>query len=82
MSAPEVYTIAQTPITSHAFSPDRKRESCPPALRCALPDRPAEVAVSLNSNDVAIYTKRGSEWTPTETLAEVRAAAHRSARRA
>jgi hypothetical protein len=46
------------------------------------PDRPAEVAVSLNSNDVAIYTKRGSEWTPTETLAEVRAAADHSARRA
>ncbi|KAJ7746941.1 actin-related protein ARPC3 [Mycena maculata] len=51
--APEVFNFAQTPITCHAFSADRK-----------------QVAVSLNSNDAQIFTRQGTAWTPTETLAE------------
>ena len=31
-----------------------------------------DVAVSLNSNDAQIYSRVGSEWKVTETLAEVR----------
>ncbi|KAF9454603.1 actin-related protein ARPC3 [Macrolepiota fuliginosa MF-IS2] len=50
---PEVFTLAQIPITAHAFSANRK-----------------ELAASLNSNDVRLYTRNGSEWTPTETLSE------------
>jgi len=51
--APEVYNLAQTPITSHAFNADR-----------------SQLAVSLNSNDVQIFTRHGPEWIPTETLSE------------
>ncbi|KAJ6591822.1 actin-related protein ARPC3 [Mycena vulgaris] len=51
--APEVFNLAQTPITCHAFSADHK-----------------QVAVSLNSNDAQIFTRQGSTWTSTETLAE------------
>ncbi|XP_006458019.1 hypothetical protein AGABI2DRAFT_190402 [Agaricus bisporus var. bisporus H97] len=29
-----------------------------------------DIAVSLNSNDVQLYTRKGSDWTPTETLSE------------
>ena len=32
----------------------------------------AEVAVSLNSNDLQIFSRSGADWTPTETLSEVR----------
>ncbi|KAH7889538.1 WD40-repeat-containing domain protein [Phlebopus sp. FC_14] len=53
MSVPEVYSIAQTPITCHAFNADR-----------------SQVAVSLNDNNVQIYTKRGKEWQVSETLTE------------
>ncbi|KAF8651481.1 hypothetical protein AX16_004779 [Volvariella volvacea WC 439] len=51
--APEVFTLAQSPITSHAFSPDR-----------------SQVAVSLNTNNVQIFQRQGSEWAPKETLSE------------
>lgn len=51
--APEVYDLAQTAITSHAFSADRR-----------------QLAVSLNCNDIQIYSKAGQEWSPTETLSE------------
>ncbi|KAF9482825.1 WD40 repeat-like protein [Pholiota conissans] len=50
---PEVFSLAQVPITSHAFSADR-----------------SQVAVSLNSNEAQIFTRQGSEWIPTITLAE------------
>ena len=53
MSTPEVYEIAQTPITSHSFNADR-----------------SQVAVSLNSNEVQVLQKQGSEWKQTETLSE------------
>ena len=49
----EVHNLAQTPITSHVFSPDRQR-----------------LAVSLNSNDVQMYSRNGQEWVPTDTLSE------------
>jgi len=51
--APQVYNLAQTPITSHAFSADR-----------------SQLAVSLNSNDAQIFSRKGAEWIPTETLSE------------
>ncbi|CAK5264790.1 unnamed protein product [Mycena citricolor] len=51
--APEVFNLAQTPITTHAFSADR-----------------TQVAVSLNSNEAQIFTRQGTGWTSTETLAE------------
>ncbi|KAF9469238.1 actin-related protein ARPC3 [Collybia nuda] len=51
--APEIYNLAQTPITSHAFSPDRN-----------------QLAVSLNTNDVQIYSRQGNEWAVAETLSE------------
>lgn len=72
MSAPEVYSIAQTPITCHAFNADHSRTlpSRYPssAHRCHMA---AEVALSLNDNKSQIYVKEGKEWVPTETLAEV-----------
>ncbi|KAH0583701.1 Actin-related protein 2/3 complex subunit 1 [Termitomyces sp. J132] len=51
--AQEIHTLAQTPITSHAFSPDRSR-----------------LAVSLNSNDVQIYSRKDSEFSLSDTLSE------------
>lgn len=33
--------------------------------------RLSEVAVSLNSKDVQIFARQGSDWTSTETLSEV-----------
>jgi len=53
MSPPEVFQLAQTPITAHSFNADRK-----------------QVAVSLNTNDAQIFTRKGSEWALTETLSE------------
>lgn len=53
MSAPEVYSIAQAPITCHTFNADR-----------------SQLALSLNDNNINIYTKRGKEWQVTETLSE------------
>jgi len=53
MSPPEVYSLGQTPVTSHAFNADR-----------------SEVAVSLNSNDVQIFSREGHDWKPSETLSE------------
>ncbi|KAG8993939.1 hypothetical protein FRB94_013042 [Tulasnella sp. JGI-2019a] len=51
MSGPEVYQLAQAPVTAHSFSPDRE-----------------QVAVSLNSNEVTIFSRRGGSWDSTETL--------------
>ncbi|KAG6862049.1 hypothetical protein C0995_007179 [Termitomyces sp. Mi166 len=51
--AQEIHTLAQAPITSHAFSTDR-----------------SQLAVSLNSNDVQIYSRQGSEFVPSDTLSE------------
>jgi actin related protein 2/3 complex subunit 1A/1B len=51
--APEVYNLAQTPVTAHAFNPHR-----------------TQLAVSLNSNDVQIFSRSGAEWTQSETLSE------------
>ncbi|KAJ7578385.1 actin-related protein ARPC3 [Mycena floridula] len=51
--SPEVFNLAQTPITSHAFNSNH-----------------SQVAVSLNSADAQIFSRQGSEWVPTETLAE------------
>jgi actin related protein 2/3 complex subunit 1A/1B len=53
MAAPEVYTLAQLPITAHAFSADR-----------------SQIAVSLNSNDAQIFSRKGNDWQATETLSE------------
>jgi actin related protein 2/3 complex subunit 1A/1B len=53
MPAPVVYTLAQLPITAHAFSADR-----------------SQVAVSLNSNDAQIFSRKGNDWQPTETFSE------------
>lgn len=36
----------------------------------------SQVAVSLNSNDAQIFTRQGTTWTSTETLAEVRSFSH------
>ncbi|KAF8623476.1 hypothetical protein AX15_006260 [Amanita polypyramis BW_CC] len=51
--SPQVYNLTQTPISAHAFSPDR-----------------SQLAASLNSKDVQIFTRMGSDWVPTETLSE------------
>jgi len=51
--APDIFTLAQSPVTSHAFSPDH-----------------SQVAVSLNTKDVQIFSKRGAEWVPTDLLSE------------
>jgi len=53
MSVPEVHSLAQVPITSHAFNEDR-----------------SQVAVSLNTKDIQIFSRKGKDWTSTETLAE------------
>jgi len=53
MAAPEVYSLAQVPITAHAFNQDR-----------------SQVAVSLNSTDVQIFSKVKNDWKATETLSE------------
>lgn len=44
-------------------------ESGSPALPCMI----LEVAVSLNSNDVEIFSKAKGDWKATEILSEVRA---------
>lgn len=72
--APEVYNLAQTPITSHAFSADHKRElrgHCIQFTGYLTQETQSDVAVSLNSNDAQIFSRQGSEWVATETLAEV-----------
>ncbi|PFH54242.1 hypothetical protein AMATHDRAFT_135425 [Amanita thiersii Skay4041] len=51
--APEVSSLAQTPVTAHAFSPDR-----------------TQLAASLNSNGVQIFSRSGADWIPSETLSE------------
>jgi actin related protein 2/3 complex subunit 1A/1B len=73
----EVHNLAQTPITSHVFSPDRQRQS--QLVMFFYPNDDdltihivTELAVSLNSNDVQIYSRSGQEWVPTDTLSEVR----------
>jgi len=53
MSTPEIYSIAQTPITCHSFNADR-----------------SQVAVSLNSSDVQVLSRKGSEWVTSDTLSE------------
>ncbi|TFL06267.1 WD40-repeat-containing domain protein [Pterulicium gracile] len=53
MPASEIYTIAQAPVTCHAFNADR-----------------SQVAVSLNSTDVQILTKKGKDWVATDVLKE------------
>ena len=72
MAAPEVYSLAQGPITAHSFNQERTRES--QLLR--IEDRPhswarSGVAVSLNSKDVQIFSKVRNDWKTTETLSEV-----------
>lgn len=51
--APEVFNLAQSPITAHSFNADRR-----------------QIAVSLNSHEAQVYSRQGSEWVATETLAE------------
>ncbi|THH27421.1 hypothetical protein EUX98_g6758 [Antrodiella citrinella] len=53
MAAPEVYPLAQTSITCHAFNGDR-----------------SQVAVSLGTNDVQLFARKGHDWQPTEVLSE------------
>lgn len=77
--APQVFPLAQIPVTSHAFNADRSRKLALPLrayndqngrnLIC-LSDVSIEVAVSLNSNDVTIFHRQGVEWAAGETLAE------------
>ncbi|KAF7317949.1 Actin-related protein 2/3 complex subunit [Mycena kentingensis (nom. inval.)] len=50
---PQVFNLAQSPITAHAFSADK-----------------SQLATSFNSNDVQIFARQGSSWSPTETLSE------------
>ena len=68
--APEVFNLAQAPITSHAFSADHSRKLTY-MLLCYLGNRITEVAVSLNTNDVQIYSRQGPDWVVTEALSEV-----------
>lgn len=68
--SPEVFSLSQTPITAHAFSADRKG-SLNLYVSTTTFDLSPDIAVSLNSNDVQLYTRKGSDWTPTETLSEV-----------
>ncbi|KAG8884333.1 hypothetical protein FRB98_002499 [Tulasnella sp. 332] len=51
MSGPEVYQLAQSPVTAHSFSPDKE-----------------QLAVSLNSNEVTIFSRKGGAWDPIDTL--------------
>jgi len=53
MASPEVYSLAQGPVTAHAFNQNR-----------------SQVAVSLNSTDVQIFSKAKNDWKATETLSE------------
>jgi len=76
MAAPEVYSLAQGPITAHAFNQDRSRECrflffCTWSRFAQVAVGP-EVAVSLNSKDVQIFSKAGNDWKASETLSEVR----------
>lgn len=68
---PEIHPLSQTPITSHAFSADRQGWLRPQFMSMPLIISP-ELAVSLNSNDVQLYSRRDQEWIPTEVLSEVR----------
>ena len=70
-AAPKAYTIAQVPLTAHAFNAARTRAM--PTLR-SVPfflTSIVDVAVSLNSNEATIYSYQGSDWAVESTLAEV-----------
>lgn len=70
MSTPQEYQIAQGPITCHSFNADRSRKLvCLPIMQVFI--FPAELAVSLNSNEAQVMSRHGSEWKVTETLSEV-----------
>ena len=77
MTAPEIYGLAQVPITAHSFNRNKSRESIFIAtlLRPArsLQGAASDLAVSLDSNDVQIFSKAGNDWNATEVLSEVRA---------
>ncbi len=72
--APEIFSLGQTAISAHAFNADRTRMLLHGKLSSILLII-TEVVVSLNSNEAQIFSRRGSEWVPTETLAEVTIAA-------
>lgn len=42
------------------------------SLKNAFLSTSIELAVSLNSKDVQLYSRRDQEWIPTEVLSEVR----------
>lgn len=71
MAAPEIYPIAQVPITAHAFNPDRSsmpRSSSLPKSSLIIT---LVVALSANTSDAQIMMRTGSEWKTISTLTEV-----------
>jgi actin related protein 2/3 complex, subunit 1A/1B len=70
--APEVFSLSQTAITSHAFNADRS-SSCSSITECQklISSLFAGVAVSFNSNEAHILARQGKEWVSTDTLSEV-----------
>ena len=71
MAAPEVFPIAQVPITAHAFNPDRSSTPLSfrtPKLSLILA---LVVALSANTSDAQIMMRMGSEWKTISTLTEV-----------
>jgi actin related protein 2/3 complex subunit 1A/1B len=71
MAAPEIFPIAQVPITAHAFNPDRSSKPVHLVLRNRQLIITLVVALSANTSDAQIMTRMGSEWKTTSTLTEV-----------
>lgn len=71
MAAPEIFSIAQVPITAHAFNPDHTSTPVHLMLRNRQLIITLVVALSANTSDAQIMTRVGSEWKTTSTLTEV-----------
>ena len=77
MAAPEVYSITQGSITAHAFNQDRSRKFPPFFIDIRISPVQSyvwlEIAVSLNSKDLQLFSKTKGDWKAKVILSEVRA---------
>lgn len=70
--APQIFKLAQVPVTCHAFNTDRSRRAkCSLSLKYLSLTSLIGLAVSLNSNDVQILANDGTSYVPTDNLAQV-----------
>ena len=71
MAAPDIFPIAQVPITAHAFNPDRSSVPRSSSFLKSSLIIMLVVALSANTSDAQIMMRMGSEWKTISTLTEV-----------